>query len=263
MNQKKFIQLIDAYFFSSHIFLIFVTLVFTLMLSSCVIHEISTEPEKNHLKIRGSGIVVSKEIDLPYFNSIAMNTAGLVTVSSGNEQYIEITVDDNVLEYISISVENEVLIIETVDNIALSDYELTVDVVMTDLKLLFTNSAGSIVGLTTFKEDQVSLMINSAGNISLDVEANQLNSMINSAGNLFLSGKVISHNSLLSSAGNLMAFDLQTENTMIMINSAGNANVSVSELLEVTINSVGCVYYKGYPQIIQEINSLGRVISAN
>jgi hypothetical protein len=263
MNQKKSIRIIEEYFFLSQSCLVIVTLVFTLMLSSCVIHDLSTEPENNHRKIRGSGMTVSKQIYLPYFNSIAMNTAGLVTISSGNEQYTEITVDDNVLEYISISVENEVLIIENVDNVALSDYELTVDVVITDLKSLVTNSAGSIMGLTAFKEDQLSMMINSAGNISLDVETNQLYSMINSAGNLVLSGKVNSHNSILSSAGNLMAFDLQTKNTMIMINSAGNANVTVSELLEVTINSVGCVYYKGYPQIIQEINSLGRVISAN
>jgi hypothetical protein len=192
-----------------------------------------------------------------------MNTAGLVNITQGDKQHIEVTADDNIMEYLSIRVETDMLIIEIVSDVSLSEYELMVDVTMTDLRSLVTNSAGSIKGLTTFEEDQVNLMINSAGNISLDLIANQLNSMINSAGNFLLSGQVVYHHTMLSSAGNLSAFGLDTETTIILVNSAGNAQVTVSKLLDVTINSVGCVYYKGYPDLITHINSIGCVISEN
>jgi len=245
------------------IFPFLTTVVFVLLLSSCFVHDLSTEPGDEHKSIKGSGITISEERDLPFFNSISMNTAGLVTTSSGDEQFVEITVDDNVMEYISVYVRDQVLVIETINHVSLSDYDLTVDVVMTDLRSLTTNSAGSIQGLNTFEEDRINLTINSAGSIILDLNVSELNTMINSAGSMLLSGEAVCHHSILSSAGNLLAFDLKTDTTMIILNSAGNASVWVLDLLEVTINSVGCVYYKGHPRIIQDINSIGCVISAN
>jgi len=233
------------------------------ILSSCSVHDFGTDPNDDQTRIKGSGEFITEEIDVPYFHSISMNTAGLVTITQGTEQNIDVTVDDNIIDFLIIKVQYDVLIIEVVDNVTLSDYKLAVDVGMTDLESLVTNSAGSIRGLNTFKEDQVNLMVNSAGNILLDLEADQLNSMSNSAGNLILSGQVTDHNVMLSSVGNLSAFDLLTDTTIIILNSAGNAQVSVSKLLEVTINSTGSVFYKGDPVLIQHINSIGGVYSAN
>jgi hypothetical protein len=263
MNQKNYPVSNTHIQTSSVKYLLMVSILISLILPACMVQDWSTEPENDNLKIKGSGNLISEEMDVPYFHSISMNTAGLVTVTQGTEQHIEVTVDDNIMEHLSIRVHNDELIIEVVRGVSLSEFELTIDVIMTDLKSLVTNSAGSIKGINTFEEDQINLMVNSAGNIILDLKANQLNSMINSAGNLLLSGQVTHHNAMLSSAGNLSAFDLYTETTVIMINSAGNAQVTASKLLDVTINSVGCVYYKGDPVLIQRINSIGRVISAN
>jgi hypothetical protein len=263
MNQKEQKISISSHGLLFTLSILSIITAISLSLSSCFVHEVSTEPANEHIKIKGSGVLVSEELDLPYFHSIRINTAGLVNTSSGDEQYVEISVDDNVLEYLSVYVRNEVLVIEIINNVSLSEFNLTVDVVMTDLRALTTNSAGSIKGLNTFEEDEINLTINSAGSISLDLKANQLNTMINSAGSMLLSGEAVCHNSILSSAGHLLAFALETDTTMIMLNSAGNASVWVLELLEVTINSVGCLYYKGHPRIIQDINSIGCVISAN
>jgi hypothetical protein len=263
MNQKNYPVSNTHIQTSSVKYLLMVSILISLILPACIVQDWSTEPENDNLKIKGSGNLISEEMDVPYFHSISMNTAGLVTVTQGTEQHIEVTVDDNIMEHLSIRVHNDELIIEVVRGVSLSEFELTIDVIMTDLKSLVTNSAGSIKGINTFEEDQINLMVNSAGNIILDLKAYQLNSMINSAGNLLLSGQVTHHNAMLSSAGNLSAFDLYTETTVIMINSAGNAQVTASKLLDVTINSVGCVYYKGDPVLIQRINSIGRVISAN
>jgi hypothetical protein len=247
----------------AEMYFVVIILIISLLLSACLIQDLSTEPDNGHAKVKGSGVSISEELELPHFKSIAMNTAGLVNITSGTDQNVEVTVDDNIIDYLSIYVENEVLIIEVVKDVSLSEYELTIEATMTELRSLVTNSAGNIKGLNTFEENQINLMVNSAGNISLDLKVNQLNSMINSAGNLFLSGQAVHHNTILSSAGNLSAFGLETETTTILLNSAGNAHVTVTELLDVTINSVGCVYYKGYPQVIQNINSIGCVVPAN
>ena len=263
MKQKKYPKnfrlnhrFFRAFYLTSSIILLFI-------FSSCMTGDLATDPWGAQLRIKGSGNLVSEEIDVPYYHSISMNTAGLVTITQGTKQHVQVTVDENIMEYLIIRVLDDELIIEVVNNVTLSDYELTIDVSMTDLESLVTNSAGSIQALNTFQEDEVMLMINSAVNIYLDLEAGQLNSICSSAGNLYLSGYVTDHNVMLSSAGNLFGFELMTETTSIILNSAGSAQVFVSKLLDVTINSIGSVYYRGNPDVIQQINSIGRVFSAN
>jgi hypothetical protein len=84
-----------------------------------------------------------------------------------------------------------------------------------------------------------------------------------SSGDLFLYGSVYNHEAVISSSGDLIAFNLITDTTKIMINSSGDAEVFAARLLYVTINSSGSLYYKGHPKIYQTISSSGRIIDAN
>ena len=116
-----------------------------------------------------------------------MNTAGLVSIRQGTEQNVIVTVDDNIMDYLIVRVQDDELIIEVINNVTLSNYELAIDVSMTDLESLVTNSAGSIRGLNTFEEDRVNLMVNSAG--SAEVFASELLDVtINSVGSVFYKG---------------------------------------------------------------------------
>jgi hypothetical protein len=211
---------------------------------ACMINDYSNSPEQMNEEIRGSGIFISEELALEDFHSVSMCTAGLVTIEQGNEQRISITVDDNIREHIVLSVVNKELIISVAPNVRLTRFDLKVEVIMMDLETLTTNSAGSIIGKSLFEADFVSLIINSAGN-------------------LMLSGETPRHYSQVSSAGNMLAFDLETDTTIIMLNSAGNAQVSALQLLDITINSCGSLYYKGAAKIVQRINSIGQVVCVN
>lgn len=229
----------------------------------CTVHDSPTSPRISDGSIWGSGHYVTEIRTLPDFHSVEMSTAGNVNITYGTEQDVAITVDDNILKYITIAVHNGKLIIGVTPNTRLSNYNLTVNLTMTDLEELTTSSAGSIVGKNRFSADHVRLILNSAGNISLELEAEELNSSLSSAGNLFLSGSVVEHRSTLSSAGSLHAFNLNTDKTLITLNSAGNAEVYVTQLLDAGLFSVGSLFYKGNPKIISNITSLGRIINAN
>lgn len=230
---------------------------------ACMINEYSNSPEQMDEEIRGSGIFISEELALEDFHSVSMCTAGLVTIEQGNEQKVSITVDDNIREHIVLSVVNEELIISVAPNVRLTRFDLKIEVILKDIETLTTNSAGSIIGKSPFEADYVALIINSAGNISLDIKAEEIVSVLNSAGSLMLSGETPRHYAQVSSAGNMLAFDLKTDTTIIMLNSAGNAQVSALQLLDITINSCGSVYYKGTPKIVQRINSIGQVVCVN
>ncbi len=231
--------------------------------TSCILlDDTSLWPERSE-GIRGSGKLVTETRTLPYFHSVHISTAGKVYVTQGPGQAVSVTADDNVLEYITTSVIDGRLVIGVEHGVRLSNFTLRLNLTMKDLQELSTSSAGSIIGRNRFEADNVRLASSSAGDIRLDLEANEVRSLLSSAGDFFLRGNVETHEAVLTSAGDLHAFDLITNVTRITVSSAGDAEVFATDLLDVTINSVGSVFYKGHPQIRLNISSLGRLVDSN
>jgi len=231
--------------------------------TSCLVVDVMESIEETSDQVNGSGYVTTEQRNLPKFDSVEMSTAGKVYITYGTEQEVSVTVDENIAQYITTSVHGGKLFISTSRGVSLSNYRLIVNLTMTDLEELVTNSSGDIIGQNTFEVDRISLVTNSSGDISLDLEADQLYSRISSSGDLFLSGSVVYHEATISSSGNIHAFNLITDTTKITINSSGDAEVYASRLLDVRINSSGDLRYKGYPTIYQSISSSGRIIDAN
>lgn len=243
--------------------LLFFILGLLLLNTSCLLVDVIDSVDETHNQITGSGHLISLSRDLPEFNSVEMNTSGKVYITQGSEQEVSVTVDENIAEYIITTVRGGRLIISTKSGISLSNFRLIVNLTMTDLEELVTNSSGDFIGKSTFKVDRMSLVTNSSGNISLNLDADQLYSRILSSGDLYLSGVAKKHVATIHSSGNIYAFNLFTEAAKITINSSGDAEVYVSNLLEVIINSSGDVFYKGHPTLHHSINSSGRLIDAN
>lgn len=243
--------------------LLLIFLILLLLNTSCLIIDVMDSVEEENGQIRGSGYLITEQRMLPKFKSVQMNTAGKVYITYGNQQEVTVAVDQNIAEYITTSVHDGKLYIGTERGVSLSNYKLTVNLTMTDLEELVTNSSGDIIGKNKFEADMVSLVTNSSGDISLELVADHLCSRISSSGDLFVYGSVYKHEAVISSSGDLVAFNLITDTTKIIINSSGDAEVFADRLLYVTIRSSGSLYYKGYPTIYQTISSSGRIIDAN
>ncbi len=243
--------------------LILLGLMLAVLNTSCLIIDATDTFDESDDSIKGSGYLITESRTLPNFNSIEMCTAGKVYITYGIEQEVSVTVDQNIAEYITTSVHDGKLFIGTKRGVSLSNYKLIVNLTMTDLEELVTNSSGDIIGKNKFEADVLCLVINSSGDISLDLAADQLYSRISSSGDLFLNGSVYKHEAVISSSGDLCAFNLITDTTRITLNSSGDAEVYASRLLDVKINSSGNLFYKGYPTIYKLISSSGRIIDAN
>lgn len=230
--------------------------------SGCTIYDDCVSPEDIE-SIHGSSVIISQNRILPDFHSVHINTAGEVSVLHGTEQSVDILADSSLMQYISTTVNNGILIIDIKKGVHLSHFDLKMNITMTDLEELATNSAGSISGKNKFKADVVCLKSSSAGDIRLELEADQLYSILSSAGDIRVNGSAKTHHAIVSSAGNLHAFDLFTETTYVTVSSAGNAAVNASQFLNAIISSIGSVFYKGSPAISLSISSKGQLIDAN
>lgn len=231
--------------------------------TSCLIVDVNDSGNDCDGSIDGSAVLLTEIRDLPDFNSVDMTTAGKVFITSGTEQQVSITVNDNIIDYITTAVRNGKLFIGTKSGVSLSNMNLTVNLTMTDLDELVASSAGSIVGRNKFKADAVCLILSSAGGMWLELEADRIYSNLSSAGNLSLVGEVREHNAFLSSAGSLHAFDMISETTKITLSSAGNAEVYVTNTLQATLSSIGSLFYKGNPTIHKNLSSKGQIINMN
>ena len=240
-----------------------VVIVLALLLTSIGCSDENSYSITPNITIKGSGNLVSAELSLDSFHSVHITTAGLVNITSGTKQTASLTVDDNILEHLLITASNGILVIGIESGKQLNDFDLTLELTMTDLEELSTSSAGTIVGRNKSETDEVIFNVSSAGSISLEIEAEQIVSNLSSAGSLELSGNAKTHHATISSVGSLISFGLVTESTFATLTSVGNAEVYTTQTLNVMITSLGSVFYKGNPIISQVITSLGIVVNAN
>ncbi|MFC2170290.1 head GIN domain-containing protein [Acidobacteriota bacterium] len=213
--------------------------------------------------IIGSGNLVTQVLQLALFHSVDLKTVGKVNITQGNAQEISITISDNLLEYIQTIVSNGLLTIDVEPGKRFSNFDLTVNLTMTDLEELSNSGAGSINGINLLKVDSLRVSLDGTGNINLQIGTDQVESSLSGAGNIVLSGTSNTQQIELSGAGSLQAFDLTTETTTIILSGAGKVEVSVYQMMDVTISGAGSVYFKGSPTIIQNITGPGSLVNAN
>lgn len=222
-------------------------------------HGVTSIPREIH----GSGDLVSETLQLSTFNSIVANTVAYVNVTRGTSQEVIVTVDDNIVDYVSIGVSDGALYISTRGNASLEDFTLILELTVTDLEAVIVNSVASVEGSGNFDVDYLVFEMNSVGNINIDLNADEVYSVNNSVGTIELTGAASRHNAIVSSVGSIRAFELDTDTTYITNNSVGNAYVMANLYLDATIYSIGSIYYRGYPEIHLEDNGSGRLINAN
>jgi hypothetical protein len=213
--------------------------------------------------IHGSGDLISEPRRLPQFNSLEINTAAEVQLSRGGNQQVIVTVDDNVMEYITTRVYDGMLQVSSRSNVSISDFSLSLHITIPELAGVAVNGVATVISEDNFNPDILFLTMNGVGNIGLSIAAGEVFSANNSVGTIDLRGTAVTHYAAVSSVGPIMAYDLVTDTTLASVNSVGNAYVRADDFLRATIGSTGSIYYRGYPEIQLLDNGAGRLIDAN
>lgn len=205
--------------------------------------------------VRGNGDVVSKERKTGSFTGIKVSSGIDVYLKQGNNISVEVEADENLHEYILTEVKGDVLHVY-VDRVNIRQAERKrVYVTMEEINSIGTSSAGDVTGETPIKTDNLELSASSAGNITLDVTANEIEVDISSSGDITLSGEARLLDANLSSAGDLNAFKLNVKEAEVSASSAGDADITVSEKLTARSSSAGDINYMGNPKYVDAHSS--------
>lgn len=213
--------------------------------------------------IYGSGNIISEMRELPVFTSIRVEMTATVTVALADSQSVDVTVDDNIMDYVETVVDGSTLVIRLGEDVDLSDYDLDIVVEATDLRALSCPGTATIRSASEIEVSALRVSISGVGTVALDLDVDQLESFVSGLGTLDYAGTAAQHLISISGTGTVSAYRLASAACNITIGGSGTVLVTVIDDLDVTIGGFGTVYYKGNPDITQSIEGTGQVIDAN
>ena len=208
----------------------------------------------------GDGHVVSEDRTIDDFNRLKVSSGIDVLMKQGSEISLTLEADENLHDVIRTEVSDNTLRIYSDKNIR-GAKAMKVYLVYKDLNAIRISSAGDVKGENTLKTNSLDIRLSSAGDLELDLEADEVNCKVSSSGDARLSGSTNLLDAELSSAGDLYAFDLIAEKCSVSCSSAGDARVYATEEFKLHSSSAGSIYYKGEGKLVRaSTSSAGSIV---
>lgn len=204
--------------------------------------------------VYGDGQVVREQRDIKNFTGVRVSSGIDVYLRQGDRESVTVEADENLHDYIITEVRDGVLQIRTDVTIRKAEQK-KVYITMDEIRSVAATSAGDITGETLIRSDRLKISVNSAGDIKLDVKAEEVDVNISSSGDVTLSGEARLLKADLSSAGDLNAINLEVEEADISVSSAGDADINVTKKLSARASSAGNINYRGNPEYVNTHSS--------
>ncbi len=212
--------------------------------------------------VDGSGPVVTETINVPNFTGISLEISATVLISQGPVQEVVVEGKGNIIDELELDVNNGVWEIDT-DRCVRDIGDLKIFITVPDLSVLKISGSGDIISENTFVIGDIEMNISGSGTMDVEMEADDIDAAISGSGELFLSGSADELKCRISGSGDLRAFNMQCRIAELNISGSGDAEVRVSDNLDVRISGSGDVFYKGNPTLNVQISGSGSVVDSN
>ncbi len=188
---------------------------------------------------KGSGQLTTEQREVAPFTRIESNVSADIEVVIGKPQRVDLTFDDNLLEFISTKVEGKTLVIESEHSFSSLEG--------CQLKIVVPQLDAAVIG--------------GSGNITVEgLDANRFAVEINGSGGVSASGKASELSIEVNGSGNVEAQELTASEASVEINGSGNVGVMARDYLTATINGSGDITYTGNPgQVSKSVAGSGRI----
>jgi len=181
----------------------------------------------------------------------------IVTLIKSNENKIVITGDDQ--DEISISNKNGLLKIRMEFDNFLSGNEAIATLYYTEnLELIDANENAHIKSNETLKgSNRVEIKSQEGGHIDLKVDLADVYAKSISGGEVTLTGKSKNQEVMVNTGGKVYNKELNTEDTSVVVNAGGRADVKASERVKAKVRAGGSIYIYGNPKNVDRDKVFG------
>jgi Putative auto-transporter adhesin, head GIN domain len=206
------------------------------LLAGCLIE---TSSSCSFMGISGSGHLQTESRTVAEFKRISAAGSMDVVANIGTPQKIEVTADDNLLQYVTTTVKDG-----------------TLEIAMKSGNYHF--SKGFKITVTTPELEKVSIAGSSDVEVS-GLQGSRFTASIAGSGDLHASGHVDTLEASVAGSGDLKLADLESRDAKIHIQGSGDARVHATQTLDVKIAGSGDVVYRGDPKVTRSIAGSGSV----
>jgi len=229
---------------------------------------------------RGNGNIETKTSYFSDFSSVSLDGEGTLTLiprGAEGDYKLLTSADENIHERLVAELRGDELVLEVKKCIKKGDISYVLEVPR-NLSGISINGAGDVQNTDTLTSEVLTLEINGAGDIDIIakpkalkalisgagditgyVDASQIEIDINGAGDVTFRGRTTIFEGNVDGAGDIKCFGLPCEHAIVNINGAGNAEVNVSQTLDVVIKGAGDVHYMGSPDVHTSITGAGNI----
>ena len=211
--------------------------------------------------IRGSGNISEETHTFTGLTGVQLATIGELDIRLGDTEELQISADDNLLEYFEVAKDGDTLRMGTRSGVNLRPSEpVRYTLTVREIEFIGLSSTGN-AHAPTLAADRFEIRVSSTGDLSMDgIEANALDVRISSTGDVRIGeGVVDSQNLRISSTGDYDGKSVRSARATVKLSSTGSARLWAEESLDATLTSTGSVSYGGDPKVSESHSSTGRV----
>jgi putative autotransporter adhesin-like protein len=200
-----------------------------------------------------------RTLELGEFTSIKVFTGLKIQLIQSSEQKIVISGKNQ--RYIMVKNKNGHLSIRLKLTESLRKYDFDIKLYTNrNIELIDVNEGAGVFSDDTISQLKITLKAQEGAFIQLPLDVKYLKTKINSGSNIQTSGKAKSQDVYVGQGGVYDAYNLSTEQTIIVVATGGKAEINVSGILDASVRLGGNVYYKGNPDVKKSRKFIGGVI---
>lgn len=213
--------------------------------------------EKGPFKSTGKNVTITRSTD-ENFAKIYLNDDVDLVITQGNAYSIELEGGENILPGIETSISDSTLTIRnknTFNWLRSYDKKITAYVTMPHILELDYEATSTVTNTDTIREDSLFVIsIGGSGYIKLCINTGSSHLSINQGSvDMDISGKTGVNYVYSKGYGPFHCLGLNSDFTFISNYSTNDCYINVTSYLEYNISSLGNIYYKGTPEIVQGI----------
>jgi hypothetical protein len=213
--------------------------------------------------LKGSGNVITKDVDVSGFEKISLSGKGNLIIEQGNSERLRIEAEDNIMEIIETEVRGNTLYISYKKtswfaSIFRPTKDINFNIKLKDLISLKISGSGT-AKMEYLETEDMNINVSGSGKIDMNIEADNLKSKISGSGTFNLSGEVDSQELTISGSGKYFSKKLKSDRAEVNISGSGKVEVNAAKELDISISGSGNLYYIGNPDITQRISGSGKI----
>jgi hypothetical protein len=204
----------------------------------------------------GSGNLETETYDFANFNEVEISSAFEFEIEQSNSYSINITADDNVMEYIRVSQDGQTLKIKLGTITWFGPVTLRASVTMPELGGLEISGASRGTVSDFSSTDDLDITVSGASRLSGDITAGDVEFDISGASTIQLEGSANDIDADVSGASSLNLDDFTVNNANVDLSGASSGTIKLNGRLDADISGASRLWYIGEPTM-GDINTSG------